>query len=115
LHHTGSRGGGGGGSGGQQPFAYTRNMGTYCWSCGFYSMGANHTSATCIKKKDNHKDSTTWSERMGGDKCWPKANRVKPDQQRHVSYKDRSTPIWRGQGLDKREEEQDEEYKAAIF
>jgi hypothetical protein len=86
-------GGGGGGGGGHRPFAYTRNMGAYCWSCGFHPMGANHTSATCIKKKDNHKDGATWSKRMGSNKFWTKANRVKPNQQHHVSYKDRSAPI----------------------
>jgi hypothetical protein len=84
---------GGGGDGGQQPFAYTRNMGAYCFSCGFHPMGANHNSTMCIKKKDNHKDGATWSKHMGSDKFWPKANRVKPNQQRHVSYKDRSAPI----------------------
>jgi hypothetical protein len=55
----GGGGGGGGGGNGQRPFAYTRNMGACCWSCGFHPVGANHTSATCIKKKDNHKDSAT--------------------------------------------------------
>ncbi len=69
----GSRGGGGSGGGGsgggeQRLFAYTRNMGAYCWSHGFHPVGANHTSATCIKKMDNHKDNATWSECMGGNK-----------------------------------------------
>ncbi len=91
--NSGGGGGGGGGGGRQRPFAYTRNMGAYCWSHGFHPVGANHTSAMCIKEKDNHKDGATWSKCMGGNKFWPKANRVKPDQQRHVSYKDRSTPI----------------------
>jgi hypothetical protein len=98
VNPNGKGGGGGGssgsgsGSGGQQPFAYTRNMGAYCHSHGFHPVGANHTSATCTKKKDNHKDSATWGDSLGGNKFWPKANRVKPDQQLHTSYKDRSAP-----------------------
>ena len=67
-------------------------MGSYCHSHGFHPVGANHTSATCTRKRDNHKDSATWDDNLGGNKFWPKANRVKPDQQLHASYKDRSAP-----------------------
>ena len=35
----------------------------YCWSCG---SNATHASATCTKKKADHKDEATYQNRMGG-------------------------------------------------
>ncbi len=42
------------------------NMGGYCHSHSYHSVGANHTSANCSWKKDGHKDKATWSNTLGG-------------------------------------------------
>lgn len=39
-----------------------RYIDKYCWSCG----ASNHSSAKCKKKKDNHKDEATFTNKMGG-------------------------------------------------
>ena len=89
---NGGSGGGGGGLGGGREFKYTRNMGNYCWSHGHHPVGAKHDSSACTHKKEGHQDAATATNRMGGDKFWPGANKVKPSQQGHASYKGKSAP-----------------------
>ena len=36
------------------PFKYERNMGGYCYSCGFHPVGPKHDSTTCNRKKEGH-------------------------------------------------------------
>ena len=74
-------------------FKYPRNMGGYCHSCGFHPIGATHDSNTCIRKKEGHVDTATWSNR-GTNGCmdWPKEAKVKTSQQDHTSYKGKSAP-----------------------
>jgi hypothetical protein len=90
----GGRGGGGdSGSGGEsREFRYTRNMGGYCWSHGHHPAGAKQDSSTCTQKKDGHQDAATATNCKGGDKFRPIANRVRPSQQEHTSYKGKSAP-----------------------
>ena len=89
----GGRGGGGAGGGGAlREFKYTRNMGSYCWSHGHHPVGTKHDSSACTHKKTGHQDAATATNRMGGDNFWPGANRVKPSQQEHASYKGKSAP-----------------------
>ncbi len=95
IGDKGSGGGsnGGGGSGGEsREFRYTRNMGGYCWSCGHHPVNAKHDSSTCKFKKDGHQNAATATNRMGSNNFWPIANRVRPSQQEHVSYKGKTTP-----------------------
>jgi hypothetical protein len=73
-------------------FKYTRNMGNYCWSHGRHPVGVKHDSSTCTHKKEGHQDVATATNRMGGDKFWPIATKVKPSQQEHASYKGKSAP-----------------------
>jgi hypothetical protein len=37
----------------------------YCWSCG-YDVSLNHTSETCKRKLQAHKDATTRADNLGG-------------------------------------------------
>jgi len=90
--NIGGGGGGGAGGGALREFKYTRNMGSYCWSHGHHPVGAKHDSSTCTHKKTGHQDAATATNRMGGDNFWPGANRVKPSQQEHASYKGKSAP-----------------------
>jgi hypothetical protein len=91
--NNGGGAGGGGGCGGEsQEFRYTRNMGGYCWSHDHHPVGAKHNSSACTQKKDGHQDAATATNCMGGEKFWPIANRVRPSQQEHTSYKGKSAP-----------------------
>ena len=91
--NNGSGGGGGGGGRGEpRKFRYTHNMGNYCWSHGHHPVGVKHDSSTCTHKKEDHQDAATATNRMGGDKFWPMATKVKPSQQEHASYKGKSAP-----------------------
>jgi hypothetical protein len=77
-NNDGSGGGGSGGGGGgrdcnhgggnrdDKAFRYRHNMGGYCSTHGHYSVSINHTSATCTQKRDNHNNSTTATNPMGG-------------------------------------------------
>jgi hypothetical protein len=98
-------GGGGGGSGGSSryrchgsgnwddgAFCYTCNMGGYCLTHGHHPVSINHTSTTCTQKCDNHNDSATATNRMGGCMFWLGVTRVLPSQQDHQIYKGKSAP-----------------------
>jgi hypothetical protein len=78
----------------QKGVAKTRNMGGYCYSCGFHTIGLGHTSQTCksVHKKKDHKSEATWNDRMGGSTYWPKAFRVTTEQQEQVKWKGQSAP-----------------------
>ncbi len=74
--NIGGGGGGGssssnGGSGGIKPLKKLQCMGGYCWSHGHHPCGNNHTSATCIFKKEGHKSDATLDNTMGGNNYWP--------------------------------------------
>ncbi len=69
-----------------------RNMGAYCHSHGFHPVGANHDSTTCNWKKDGHNSAATWTNRLGGDMCWPCAKQVAIEQQKHPTWKGKSAP-----------------------
>ena len=45
-----------------------RNIGGYCWSCGYDPMDQNHSSAvgSCFKPKSGHKVKATTATQMGG-------------------------------------------------
>ena len=69
----GGRGGSGKGGGGRckgkpERKPGGRNIGGYCWSCGFDPMGMNHSSAagSCFKPKPGHKVKVTAANTMGG-------------------------------------------------
>ncbi len=68
------------------------NMGGYCSSHSFHPVGTNHTSATCYRKMDGHKDKATWTNRLGGDMFLPTAKRVSINQQHHATWKGKSAP-----------------------
>jgi hypothetical protein len=90
---NGSRGNGrasGGLVGGNPRRNPTRNMGNYCWSCGYHPVGEKHDSHTCNFKKEGHKDDATTTNHMGGNNFWLQENRVKPSQHNHISYKGKS-------------------------
>ena len=72
----------------------TRNMGGYCYSCGFHPIGLGHSSKTCNSehKRRDHKSEATWNDRMGGNTNWPKAFRVTPEQQEHAKWKGQEPP-----------------------
>ena len=74
--------------------ARTRNMGGYCYSCGFHPIGLGHNSQTCRSKhkKQDHKSKATWNDRMGGNTHWPKAFRVTTEQQEHAKWKGQVAP-----------------------
>jgi hypothetical protein len=89
----GGGGGGGRGSGGggtERMFHYTRNMGAYCYSCGYHPIGVNHTSATCTRKRDDHNNLATADHRFGRSNFWPGLNKVRSSQQDHPKYKGKS-------------------------
>jgi len=74
-------------------FKCPRNMGGYCYSCGFHPVGPKHDSETCTRKKDRHVATATWTKRgEGGCMDWPVTAKVKPSQQDHTSYKGKSAP-----------------------
>ena len=73
-------------------FKYTRNMGNYCWSHGHHPVGVKHDSSTCTHKKEGHQDAAAATNRMGGDKFWPIATKVKSSHQELASYKGKSAP-----------------------
>ena len=87
---AGSGGSGGGGGGGERMFKFTCNMGAYCSMHGHHPVGLNHTSATCTNKCEGHNDLATADQGFGGSNFWPGLSKVKPSQQDHVSYKDKS-------------------------
>ena len=66
----GNEGGGRGGGGRGKPEQKRggRNIGGYCWSCGFDPLGLNHSSAegSCFKPKAGHKVEATAANTMGG-------------------------------------------------
>jgi hypothetical protein len=74
--------------------AKTRNMGGYCYSCGFHPIGLGHTSQTCTSrhKRKEHKSDATWNDRMGGNTNWPKANKVTAEHQEHTKWKGQTAP-----------------------
>jgi hypothetical protein len=63
-----------------RPFKKLRNMGAYCSSHGFHSVGIKHDSVTCIYKKPEHKSEATWCNRLGGEMYWPNAKCVAVEQ-----------------------------------
>ena len=70
-----------------------RNMGGYCSTHGFHLVGATHDSATCkYKKRDEHNNTATWNNRLGGNTYWPKALRVAIEQQNHPTWKNKEAP-----------------------
>jgi len=69
-----------------------RNMGAYCHSHGFHSVGADHDSVNCRCKKPNHNVAATWNNRLGGDMFWPSAKRVAVEQHNHHTWKGKSAP-----------------------
>ena len=77
----------------EKPMDRPRNMGVYCHSCGYHPVGANHTSANCLYKKNGHNDKATWMNcGTDGSKTWPKKIRVCEDQRNHATYKDKVAP-----------------------
>jgi hypothetical protein len=68
------------------------NMGAYCSSHGFHSVGINHDSATCSWKKPKHKIEAMWCNRLGGNMFWPNAKRVAVEQQNHPTWKGKAAP-----------------------
>ncbi len=92
----GSGGGGGGdnndGGGGKRTFKFTLNMGAYCSTHGHHPVGANHTSATCMHKREGHNNIATTDHRFGGSNFWPGLSKVKSSQHDHISYKGKSAP-----------------------
>jgi hypothetical protein len=70
--------------------AKPRNIGRYCYSHGYHPVGANHTSANCIWKKDSHEDKAMWINNLGGDTFWPSANCIAINQQNHATWKGKS-------------------------
>jgi hypothetical protein len=69
-----------------------RNMGAYCHSHGFHPVGGNNNRTTCNWKKDGHNSAATWTNRLGGDMCWPCAKRVTIKQHEHPTWKGKSAP-----------------------
>ncbi len=69
-----------------------RNMGAYCHSHGFHSVGVDHDSAKCSWKKAEHKTEATWGNCLGGDMFWPSAKRVAVEQQDHPTWKGKAAP-----------------------
>ena len=72
------------------PYEKYRNMGGYCFTCGFHPVGTTHTSETCGYKRKDHVDSATWTNRGAGSKLWP--TKVREDQKTHASYAGKSAP-----------------------
>jgi hypothetical protein len=91
---TGGTGGGGnnGGGGGERTFKFTRNMGAYFSTHGHHPVGANHTSATCMHKREGHNNIATANHHFGGSYFWPGLSKVKSSQHNHISYKGKSAP-----------------------
>ena len=86
----------------QKVVAKTRNMGGYCYSCGYHPIGLGHNSQTCTSrhKRKEHKSDATWSDRMGGNTTWPKVNKVTTEQQEHAKWKGQLAPTnWQGLGI----------------
>jgi hypothetical protein len=82
-----SRGRNRGARGGQsQQMTKPRNMGAYCWTHGFHSIGVTHDSKTCDFKKNGHRNDATYSNRYKGNTFWPVAMRVAIDQQNHAAW-----------------------------
>ena len=69
-----------------------RNMGAYCSSHGFHPVGVNHNSATCKRKRPEHKSEATWGNRLGGSTSWPTATRVAVVQHDHPTWKGKAAP-----------------------
>jgi hypothetical protein len=69
-----------------------RNMGAYCSSHGFHPVGVNHNSATCKRKRPEHKSEATWGNRLGGSTSWPTATRVAVVQHNHPTWKGKAAP-----------------------
>ena len=69
-----------------------RNMGAYCHSHGFHPVGADHDSATCRRRKPEHKSEATWGNRLDGDMFWPSAKRVAVVQHDHPTWKGKAAP-----------------------
>ncbi len=96
--HTNGGGGNGGQDGGKfgdvrhPQWTKLRNMGGYCHSHGFHSVGADHDSTACRWKKADHKCKATWSNRMGGDMFWPSAKCVAIEQHNATSWKGKTAP-----------------------
>ena len=42
------------------------NLGAYCWTHEFNSLGFGHTSRNCTKKNEGHKDNAAKTNRIGG-------------------------------------------------
>ena len=74
-----------------EPYEKYRNMGVYCFSCGFHPVGKEHTSKTCGYKRTNHDENATWTNRgSGGSTIWP--TKVREDQKTHESYAGKAAP-----------------------
>jgi hypothetical protein len=69
-----------------------RNMGAYCSSHGFHPVGVNHNSATCNRKRPEHKSEATWGNRLGGCTSWPTATKVAVAQHDHPTWKGKAAP-----------------------
>ena len=76
------------------PETRIRNMGAYCYSCGFNPIGKNHTSKTCNSryKRSTHDDNATWTNRGDGNgsMVWP--TKIHEDQKNHEAYAGKSAP-----------------------
>ena len=72
--------------GGQsQQMTKPRNMGAYCWTYGFTTIGVIHDSKTCEFKKDGHRNDATYSNCYKGNTYLPVAMHVAIDQQNHAT------------------------------
>jgi hypothetical protein len=88
-----SRGRSRGARGGQsQQMTKPRNMGAYCWTYGFTTIGVIHDSKTCEFKKDGHRNDATYSNCYKGNTYLPVAMHVAIDQQNHATWKNMSKP-----------------------
>jgi hypothetical protein len=70
------------------------NMDGYCHSHGYHPVGADHTSANCIWKKDNHKDKAAWTKTLSGDTLWPSTKSIAINQQNHSTWNGKSAPTY---------------------
>ncbi len=76
-----------------QQLTKLHNMGGYCHTNGYHSIGSSHDSNTCNIKKEGDCNGTTYNNRLDGNTYWPAAIRVAIKQQNHAPWKDKSKPI----------------------
>ena len=66
---------------------YSRNMGEYCYSCGYHLIGVKHTCKMCTWQKEGHDGEATWTNRGNGSKEWPPSSKVTAGNKEHATYK----------------------------